>query len=125
MIKDIDAALELGPYLAGEKYSLADAALTPYVHRLWLLGCEELWLKSRPKVGEWYDNMKARSSFEEVFIKHENHTQSSTYWPHGTEKNKYDWNRYEIEENFFKKYDSLFLNRTILHYKKWAKKLWK
>ena len=74
MIKDIDAALELGPYLAGDKYSLADAALTPYVHRLWLLGCEELWTKSRPKVGEWYNNMKARSSFEEVFIKHENQT---------------------------------------------------
>ena len=71
MIKDIDAALQLGPYLAGECYSLADAALTPYVHRLWLLGCDELWTKSYPSVDEWYANVKSRPSFFEVFTKHE------------------------------------------------------
>ena len=58
MIKDIDAALELGPFLAGDRYSLADAALTPYVHRLWLLGCDELWSESRPRVKTWYKRIK-------------------------------------------------------------------
>lgn len=67
MVKDIDAALALGPFLAGERYSLADAALTPYIHRLWVLGCEALWTEDRPRVGDWYDRIKARASFEEVF----------------------------------------------------------
>ena len=74
MIRDIDAALELGPFLAGNRYSLADAAVTPYVHRLWLLGCDELWSKDRPGVKEWYARIKARPSFSEVFTKHENET---------------------------------------------------
>lgn len=74
MIKDIDAALELGPFLAGDRYSLADAALTPYVHRLWVLGCEELWSKDRPRVGEWYERIKARASFVEVFSNREGET---------------------------------------------------
>ena len=74
MIKDIDAALELGPYLAGDRYSLADAALTPYIHRLWLLDCSELWAKERPRVGEWYARIKERSSFTEVFTNHEKET---------------------------------------------------
>lgn len=69
MVKDIDAALELGPYLAGDAYSLADAALTPYVHRLWILGCEELWTGTRPRVGDWYERIKSRPSFHEVFTK--------------------------------------------------------
>ena len=69
MVKDIDAALALGPFLAGEQYSLADAALTPYVHRLWVLGCEELWTQDRPRVGDWYDRIKARPSFDEVFTR--------------------------------------------------------
>ena len=70
MVKDIDAALEHGPFLAGGNYSLADAALTPYVHRLWILGCEPLWTGDRPRVGEWYDSIKARPSFDTVFTQH-------------------------------------------------------
>ena len=67
MIKDIDAALALGPFLAGQNYSLADAALTPYVHRLWVLGCDPLWTDISPRVGEWYESIKARHSFDAVF----------------------------------------------------------
>ncbi len=67
MIKDIDAALRHGPFLAGQSYSLADAALTPYIHRLWALGCEELWTATRPRVGDWYEKMRARPSFNIVF----------------------------------------------------------
>lgn len=73
MVKDIDAALAYGPFLAGARYSLADAALTPYVHRLWILGCEELWAE-RPRVGEWYERIKARPSFDEVFTRYADRT---------------------------------------------------
>ena len=74
MIKDIDAALEHGPFLAGGEYSLADAALTPYVHRLWILGCDPLWADTRPRVGDWYERIKARDSFAEVFTEHARET---------------------------------------------------
>lgn len=74
MIKDIDAALEHGPFLAGENYSLADAALTPYVHRLWILGCDPLWNEDRPRVGEWYERIKSRNSFDTVFTQHAKQT---------------------------------------------------
>jgi len=74
MIRDMDAALQLGAFLAGDRYSLADAALTPYVHRLWLLGCEGLWSKEFLGVKDWYERIKARPSFAEVFTKHENET---------------------------------------------------
>ena len=92
MIKDIDAALELGLYLAGNSYSLADAALTPYVHRLWLLGCEELWSKDRPRVGEWYERIKARPSFAEVFTKYENETRHR--YDRERSKSFGTWNRF-------------------------------
>ena len=74
MVKDMDAALEFGPFLAGQNYSLADAALTPYLHRLWVLGCDPLWQPSRPRVGEWYARIKARLSFDPVFNKRANET---------------------------------------------------
>lgn len=70
MVKDIDEALAHGPFLAGQNYSLADAALTPYVHRLWILGCDPLWNDIRPRVGDWYERIKARNSFEAVFTRH-------------------------------------------------------
>ena len=74
MVKDIDAALEYGPFLAGNSYSLANAALTPYVHRLWMLGCEPLWTRDRPRVGDWYGRIKSRPAFAEVFTKREGET---------------------------------------------------
>lgn len=104
MIKDIDAALELGPYLAGDKYSLADAALTPYVHRLWLLGCEELWSRDRPRVQEWYARIKARPSFAEVFTKHENETRHR--YDKGRSNRLGTWKRFqEALESIGKKAD--------------------
>ena len=104
MIKDIDAALELGPYLAGDKYSLADAALTPYVHRLWLLGCEELWSRARPRVQEWYARIKARPSFAEVFTKHENETRHR--YDKGRSNRLGTWKRFqEALESIGKKAD--------------------
>lgn len=104
MIKDIDAALELGPYLAGDKYSLADAALTPYVHRLWLLGCEELWSRDRPRVQEWYARVKARPSFAEVFTKHENETRHR--YDKGRSNRLGTWKRFqEALESIGKKAD--------------------
>lgn len=69
MIKDIDAALYHGPFLAGQTYSLADAALTPYVRRLAVLGCAGLW-EDRPRVAEWFQRMRDRPSYAAAFDLH-------------------------------------------------------
>src|SRR5262249_20376881 len=38
------------PWLAGDTFSLADIAVTPYVNRLDMLGMSQMWAHSRPKV---------------------------------------------------------------------------
>ena len=53
-----------GPFLGGEIYSLADAAATPYVNRLLMLGIFDPFLKNCPRVLEWFDRVRARDSFE-------------------------------------------------------------
>jgi glutathione S-transferase len=59
---EMEAALDRSPFLAGESYSLADAAATPYVNRAEMLGMEGLW-QDRPRVAAWLDRMRARPSF--------------------------------------------------------------
>ena len=93
MVKDIDAALAHGPFLAGDSYSLADAALTPYVHRLWVLGCDGLWTEDRPRVGDWYERIKARPSFEEVFTKRVGET--SQRYDKGRSDERGTWARFQ------------------------------
>jgi glutathione S-transferase len=61
-IGEMEAALRKAPYLAGEAYSLADAAATPYINRAGMLGLEVLW-RDRPQVAAWLERMRARPSF--------------------------------------------------------------
>jgi glutathione S-transferase len=59
---DMEIALKQDPWLTGERYSLADAAYTPYLVRmdhLQFLG----FLDSRPKLADWYERVKARPNF--------------------------------------------------------------
>ena len=49
------------------------------------------------------------------------------YWHEGYQKDKRktsDWNRFEIEKNFFKKNHQIFFDKTLSYYKKWAQKVW-
>jgi len=50
-------------WLAGEDYSLADAAFTPYLARFDQLGLSGLWAE-RPRLGDWFARVVARRSFE-------------------------------------------------------------
>jgi glutathione S-transferase len=59
----IEAAMQLGSYLAGDSYSLADAAATPYIWRLDKLKLAPMW-KQLPGVAAWYERMRARPSFK-------------------------------------------------------------
>lgn len=58
----MEQALADGPWLAGGDYTLADAAVTPYVLRLDMLGMSSLWQPGRPRLADWYARVRARPS---------------------------------------------------------------
>lgn len=58
----MDRALADGPWLAGDRYSLADIALTPYVTRLDDMGMSGFWNGRWPRVADWYARIRARPS---------------------------------------------------------------
>lgn len=60
----MEQTLARSPYLAGDSYSLADAAATPYIHRAEMLAMDRLWTGRRPHVADWYDRVRQRPSFE-------------------------------------------------------------
>jgi len=55
-------ALQTGPWLAGEIYSLADIDMAPFVHRLAALGHGAM-MEAHPAVAGWYARMQARPAF--------------------------------------------------------------
>lgn len=62
LFTDMEAALDHSPWLAGESYSLADAALTPTLTRfdhLQFLGI----LDHRPRLADWYARVATRPSY--------------------------------------------------------------
>lgn len=65
-IGEMEEALAMSPYLAGERYSLADIAATPYVNRADMLGMERLWVGRRPRVTDWLARIRQRPSYEEI-----------------------------------------------------------
>ena len=64
----MEKALDGRPWLAGETFSLADIAVTPYVNRLDMLGMSELWTRSRPRVSGWFARIKARPAFKPALL---------------------------------------------------------
>jgi glutathione S-transferase len=65
MVDEMEQALSRGRFLADEKYTLADAAITPFILRLHLLGWTEMWTNKHPKVTDWWARICARTSFNE------------------------------------------------------------
>ena len=65
LLKAMDAALERGPWLAGAQFSLADAAVIPYILRLDLLKLDKLLSE---KTRSWYARMRARPSVKKEML---------------------------------------------------------
>ncbi len=63
LLDDMNAALAGSDFLAGDRYSLAEAALIPYILRLDTLAMTPL-IDARPNVAAWYDRVRARGSYE-------------------------------------------------------------
>lgn len=68
MINDMEQALSENEWLAGDTYSLADAALTIYVNRLSVLSMSGIWEGRCPKVTDWWERVRTRSSFKPSVI---------------------------------------------------------
>lgn len=62
-ISEMEQALARTPWLAGERYSLADVAATPYLNRAELLAMAPLWVGRRPNVVDWLRRVRARPNY--------------------------------------------------------------
>jgi glutathione S-transferase len=87
MLDEMEESLAGHAWLAGDDYSLADVAFTPYLARLEHLNILGM-IGHRQKTAEWYARCKARPSFQEAIVKWENPSylelmkkRGSEYWP--------------------------------------------
>ncbi len=71
MLEEMEEALARHPWLAGDEYSLADVAFTPYLARLEHLNILGM-VGERRHVAQWYDRCKQRKSFAAAIVKWEN-----------------------------------------------------
>jgi len=67
---EMEEALAQSPYLAGDSYSLADIAATPYVNRASMLALDGVLLKERPRVLQWFGRIRDRASFQAAIESH-------------------------------------------------------
>lgn len=63
MVVDMNAALEHGAWLVGDRFTLADIAYAPYVTRLDHLKFSAL-LDKHPRVADWYERMRQRPTYQ-------------------------------------------------------------
>lgn len=62
----MDSALTGGPYLTGDRVTLADFCMLPLIDRADDLGLGRLWADC-PAVAAWYERMRARPSYPKAF----------------------------------------------------------
>lgn len=62
----IQKAIEKGPWLAGEMYTLADVVAAPLIDRVADLGMSDLWVDEFPLVEDWLQRIKARPAYSKA-----------------------------------------------------------
>jgi glutathione S-transferase len=62
-IGEMEDALARTPWLAGDVYSLADVAATPYLNRAQLVGLDRLWAERR-HVSDWLVRVRGRANYQ-------------------------------------------------------------
>lgn len=63
----MDASLQTGGFLAGERFSNADCAVIPYILRLELLKLSGMW-ERYPAIADWWKRMRDRPSVKAELI---------------------------------------------------------
>jgi glutathione S-transferase len=64
----MEKTLQASDWLAGDRYSLAEAAYAPYFQRLETLQMAEMWTAAHPRLADWYRRVEARPSFREGIL---------------------------------------------------------
>lgn len=68
-LQQMENALRVNPWLAGEAFSMADIALAPYANRLSALAMEGMWSGGRlPHVEAWFARLRERPAFHSAFV---------------------------------------------------------
>ncbi len=67
-LADMEAWLAGYPWLAGERFSLADACVTPFINRLDMLQLGFMWREHRPAVTGWFDRIRAKPWFQPMLF---------------------------------------------------------
>jgi glutathione S-transferase len=67
LLGDMETALQDRDWLAGDSYTLADVSLTSYLNRVSELQFQPMWERSRPRVTDWFDRIRARQNFKTAF----------------------------------------------------------
>ena len=65
MLARMNQSLATQDFLCGDHYTLADAALTPFLSRLDLLTLNAMWTERYPHCETWWSRIKSRPSFEQ------------------------------------------------------------
>ena len=63
---DMEKALAAGPWLMGPQFTLADAGLMSFFYRLEMLQIGGLWKENFPRVSKWFEQVRARPSFQDA-----------------------------------------------------------
>ena len=67
-IEQANTDLERREWLAGDNFSLADIALTPYVNRLDMLGMNPIWEGRLPHLQGWWSRIQQMPNFKPCFL---------------------------------------------------------
>lgn len=82
LLGDMEDALGSAPWLAGNTYTLADAAVTPYANRLHMLDLLPIWEASHPRVADWFARVRERPSFDAAITRYYNEDDADRFRPH-------------------------------------------
>jgi glutathione S-transferase len=88
MVGDMNAALETGPWLVGQGFTLADIAHAPYVTRLDHLKFFGM-VDRHPRVADWYERLRGRATYQSALAAQFN----AKYLPLMDEKGSEAWPR--------------------------------
>jgi ganglioside-induced differentiation-associated protein 1 len=65
----MEAALARSDWLVGDRFSMADIALAPYLNRLAALALTGVWQNGRlPRVAQWFERVRQRATFAPALL---------------------------------------------------------
>lgn len=68
-LQKMEEALDGREWLVGDRFSMADIAMAPYVNRLSALAMDGLWADGRkPRVAAWFERVRLRPGFHSAFV---------------------------------------------------------